>query len=63
MNRIIHAEYSGFLENAFKVTVENSTLDEDIHKMIVWIMLNPHEAQQLVPDYLHIAGLDPRETR
>lgn len=63
MNRKIQSEYSGALDNAFCVTVENSDLDEDLHKMIVWILLNPHEAQQLVPDYLHIAGLDPRGTR
>jgi hypothetical protein len=62
MNRVIHAEYSGALKDSFCVTVENSTLDEDLHKMIVWIMLNPFLAQQLVPDYLHIAGLDPRGT-
>ncbi len=60
MNRITQAEYSGFLEDNFKVTVQTSTLDEDLHKMIVWILLNPDQAQQLVPDYLYISGQDTR---
>jgi hypothetical protein len=63
MSRIIQAGYSGTLRNSFSVTVENSSLDEDLHKMIVWIMLNPDRAQHLVPEYLYISGQDAKGTR